>query len=1015
MEDTKSSHTVDNESVATYNSSSSKKSIHNFESSRIVVKMSEILIPRYTVRSVSNAHVQSLRQMLFKNGYRPLVGAISVCITSVRHDDPPRKIVSGDLVEAIHYEITLADGHHRLLAIRSLASEDEVWQEFYESPQEVILYTQKGVDNQKVDLCECIHIGGLLNDISSSVLKTSVKDTIHTAVSVARTLYDVSENPNWSMVQPTRIARYMSSTKLGCRQVLRYGKVATRIAPYTEVVEAFFNSFDSSEGRLGLVHLHSSLLAQTNDEMIFSLGCLSGYLSFLKQGRFENHATNFYSLCRDVYKLVCNVATSGEMDMKDVLGKNLTVGRESFSVKSYCQKKVSKVNFEIFTSGMRGRLTTEIKKRLVQVVPPVVVLDEEHDPSPEQLPKNPTETPLKTAGVTPEADIVSAAAAGTAMDDDLGRTIHEDNNVDVDLASPPHRDLSNDAAQDDEMALEIIPHSSGLNSGRLKRSKRTISAKILDAGAGFDEPPLKKRGSKRHSLSVRQDPPKTLKKQSKISSRKERGPRSMTVQIPKTNSPTDVDESIQESEVERLEPETDLFDDEVPMNIPFGLQEPQPEQHTIDPQQSLFMLRIPPSKLNTALIHNARHFLTACYIPSNHRAHLRFKPSIVYDQHHMVHWHAMFNSLKMDCLPHEQYRKVSFLSNARWADREWSTAMSEEWRSREYFAVRRTELLHAGFCIMEGMLEDNRVPAQVELWNEMKDIRGGKLIGNASSSLESSTRVCLSTKDYKLQDQIVELFRFWQSEFEKWSHNSSKRSSGVEEDFYFIVNRSNRVDDLEASKGIGRFSTSRHGVMELLEKQSTVQHCCTRAQLDTRLALIVRLLNICGAQQQCSIPSTGGRALCTVGGTQRQILHVDGWTTVRDDGSPSDSPPGVFAIATGADETPLWVLRGSHIVLGKHFCRGLNLPANVDKTMFVEKVMIPPWSVLICIMDVVHAGAGSADYNEGLKRPSWRYHMYFKPTDFQLGDGVGTISGFHPTFLDGHDEDNHSSNTNSGP
>lgn len=137
-----------------------------------------------------------------------------------------------------------------------------------------------------------------------------------------------------------------------------------------------------------------------------------------------------------------------------------------------------------------------------------------------------------------------------------------------------------------------------------------------------------------------------------------------------------------------------------------------------------------------------------------------------------------------------------------------------------------------------------------------------------------------------------------------------KSAGGI---FITPQNRGVNEDQNEAERGRGRLSTSRRGVMELLEQEKQhVCHCKSCALLKTRIAMCLRLLDICESGTECATPTTGGGALRTSVGAQRQLVHADGWTLQGDCTGDKHFRPGVFTIATGKDETPSWVCCCSH-------------------------------------------------------------------------------------------------------
>lgn len=142
--------------------------------------------------------------------------------------------------------------------------------------------------------------------------------------------------------------------------------------------------------------------------------------------------------------------------------------------------------------------------------------------------------------------------------------------------------------------------------------------------------------------------------------------------------------------------------------------------------------------------------------------------------------------------------------------------------------------------------------------------------------------------------------------------------------------------------------------------------------MDVWLGWIGFFLNLdrCGSEP-VSIPNTGGRFLWTGKRCPPQCGH-------NDFPSKPHASPGFFMIATGSESTPLLLCPASHtyVFYPQKLCEAL------VRSLRMQKIDIPAWSIFVGHGHLQHAGGA---YNGS---PSLRYHLYFKPTDFQLQDGV---------------------------
>lgn len=231
-----------------------------------------------------------------------------------------------------------------------------------------------------------------------------------------------------------------------------------------------------------------------------------------------------------------------------------------------------------------------------------------------------------------------------------------------------------------------------------------------------------------------------------------------------------------------------------------------------------------------------------------------------------------------------------------------------------------------------------------------------------------------------------------------------------------ITNAGDRDAD-DRSKGIGRFITTKHGVVESLEKDhTTVPFARKRALFDVRLGQIAASLRLKNERSPQSpplyIPRTAGRFLITGKGCPRQVLHTDFEVTHGgNDYQAAPSHPGYFVMAAGKDEFPIWVWERSHV-----FCNALKQAVEqLSSAVVVKKHIVPAYSVLICRGDVFHCGASYEDGKPGRDQDRdadtgndalWnlRYYMYIVREGIQVKDGIHLRVSLNPPFLeDGSD------------
>lgn len=224
---------------------------------------------------------------------------------------------------------------------------------------------------------------------------------------------------------------------------------------------------------------------------------------------------------------------------------------------------------------------------------------------------------------------------------------------------------------------------------------------------------------------------------------------------------------------------------------------------------------------------------------------------------------------------------------------------------------------------------------------------------------------------------------------------SNAESSPKHTRWHTICNQNNNEDRTSVGDPLDvRFSTLSQATNEFWEETEDGRKLLySRTRLDVRVMLIAAYLGLCddnrlsrdpsGSDSEDSnneddsifvsngihAPYTGGRFLGTGKKCVSQLPHLDYEPAEQgEEWKPMDKP-GYFAIVTGSEKTPLWILPGSH---GHVFLKARK-QRTVANQRALELIEIPPHSIFICRGDVVHAGAG---YKECNGERLWRYHLY---------------------------------------
>ena len=930
--------------------------LNAFMTLRVRVRPSDIVVGEQTVRGINREHVDAMAASLNANRYKAEQFPIAVAIVHVKDTNAEVQLEAGANLPGSTFTVRLVDGAHRLFAIRdNLAPNDPDWAMFMENFQEVILYMRRDLRKSTLSNLECVQIGTVLNNLSSAVLRPSFADTIHTAVSQAILICE-EYDATWDTIPRAAIRKSLSFGMVRERQRARYAQIAMRFAPHPDLWKEFEAICNACGPRLGVSHMTGDILRMKNEPLLFALGCLKCRVTDSVTGRFDDIASSFFELCMNVYKVLVECARLSKLDIARVYTMPITVASARQPVRLFAITKVGRFNL---CSQSRGN---------------------------------------------PPLPATTVARTSTNLVNDLKKRL--------DSAGLKVRNEGNFRRQTPEERFEarVNPRSSvriprvrrrqdeSSPQGRSSKKRRNDESVVVFDSDDDDSAVIEvdQRGDSDVDVddSVVTPPPRTPTQT--------RTPRS-TVSI---DLDDDIEPPVRPSRRQVREARNvvrdgqdderdndERFVDNIPVELPYGYNDPKDSTKALSTEQAFNLIAKSPSQWCAEDAVHYRQLLGECYIPKEHRSHVVTTAADFRTVHHLVHWTAAYNSVLSG---NPRPSASTPIEGASTVQRNWSTAMREEWRAKLYFAVKRTELRSNGFCILEGFTADALVPSTVPLGN-------GRLAMDTPGVVEvpeDGTRVrkMVDTSVYVNKDAIPGLYNYWRGLFRDADPSAT---DGPDRLFSYIRNQTEEEDKInhEKAKPEGRYMTTCRGVMEALEKEDSVEFARVRALLDLRLALSVRLLDVCGAGDDCHIPNTGGRALITLRAA-RQTFHADGWTMSVQEMATQTGKPGLFVISTEADESPLWVIRGSHTTFGLLWRFDKDLPTEVDKTMVAEKIIIPPWSVLVAIMDVAHAGPSWEDYSVPSEKPSWRYHMYFLPRKFVLGNAIQIISGFNPRLLD---------------
>ena len=186
-------------------------------------------------------------------------------------------------------------------------------------------------------------------------------------------------------------------------------------------------------------------------------------------------------------------------------------------------------------------------------------------------------------------------------------------------------------------------------------------------------------------------------------------------------------------------------------------------------------------------------------------------------------------------------------------DKIWLASILGDEVARGYFRKRRKQLMKFGFCILEGFLDDHRMPRSVRPSNQKLHV---------AMDLTFYIRLRKETEEMCPGREAL-----------KRSENRTIWNG--------IVNSGGNHDALNREKGIGRFTSTKQGLMNVIGQDfRKVWMCRNSALVDLSIGKCMAALKIgdnCGGNggKEMYTPETGGRWLVTSKECKHQQLHTD--------------------------------------------------------------------------------------------------------------------------------------------
>ena len=864
-----------------------------YNEQEIMITIDQIVIPDYKLRITGMPHVNTMANLLRRDGYRTSTGVLSVTV---------RKSLNEHLAGTKLEDITTKSGHSFFPTLNADVKADVVdglhrhraWvrmksgvqpERWLSEPLRVVLVNRK--DGQDMTGTEILRHSALRNHRSSAVKKD--EHFIDFIYSVMSYIQSIAKDHGFDPlnIKVTDLAKSMkAATYLHTSSYLRYARIGKCLLRVKDAVnnllEYMGNLPTAQRGRLGPTHIDTEFFHQTkdSDEAWFFLEAL-------------------------VTKLLDPVVTKGSKS---------TI----FPTKHFYKTATIILNF------LRD-LYGEFK--------------------------------------------------------DDGETFSVFLNREFSLSHVKKQKIR-------EYGIHLLRNTTATKVGMAQSQKSCarMELKIREELSGVIEVPVtKKKKKKRHASPSLQPPPRAKRNRRKPATFEPEGTSAPLTRVSKTKKAR---------KVQVIDSSTESSDSDTESNEPGSYETSMsalanarfPRENFVGSMYPDWTatLSCPPHLLLQNCPSEVKQFrvpaLTTAHIPEEHRAFQTVAAEDIMSLHRCV-WYLGYKNGE----PSFGLKDISA-----------ETATPEQFmlRSSTYFSLRKAEIDHRGYSILEGFADHSTVPE--EFWKRKDSDTEFAAFGNVMESfgqigiqhvLNTFNSIFKEENDKekahnKKEEQMMELT------------NQDTYEAYVRTLFRPIVNTGYPdQDEKDKARGEVRFQSSQACVTSHIEGKQELRWLVERkALLDVWLGLLACALGISNSEKgpKCWLPASGGRFLITNPGCKRQTAHND---FPHDKYRPGSTHPGYFVMVSGEQPFPIWVMPGSH-----DFCKYTEWRrCAVGVFSQMEKIIVPKHSVFIGHGLLTHAGAGWEDRISSSVYP--RYHIYLRPEHVEIVNSVYYALGGIPSYF----------------
>lgn len=941
----------------------------------------DLISLKHPYRGRNDEWVAELKKKLVEKGFLKTVGVIKVVFL----DAVPTAtlVIPGTHIKE---KVSIADGFHLIEALRELLEDPMHKAKFEELCRALPVTVHVRKDGRAINNREALSLASYYNDSTSFVKRASFRDKVQESVSVLRCLqdagYKLKELTIASVLKSLDHVQHLKH--LQPRTKVRYAQIALNLAVNEEHFKMVM-AFLQENNHVGVTHISCNVLL-TADDPTFVKFCLLSLKQKLK-GRsevpFETVRLDFFKCVENLYKSILQRCSEDNVDPSKLFEYHVELSDKSTTpfmdwvsllMTRFLSKRVKS------KEGVFQNKLTTVKKKLEEILPNVA------PPAPE--------VPEVTQTISEKSGRNAAAGAQATQDNDVVMvdvgTVADGNEEGVENGGAPASKAYSLRTRGENTSSEPSDARKSLTvqgSGKKRKGKRPPTKKqktLTPSNGGTASRSSALIGTTRkesQSINLLQ----SLSKEQFNRVVNRLGYFAVRRRSNSISEPTQPTREFEEA--------TDMFDDEIPAELPCGVLpsnnsrapvEPPEGKKALKPDDCPYYLNLNMIDKDNKDIFDLHAYLNSACMPPQHRSHVLLNDKKVLFKNQCQLWWSLNRNIAITKSNKEiqselrtVYTDVDVLPSGNAAKELYSRSLLGDVKG--LMKEHEMELKMQGFTIFQGVLED------------LPQVSDSSLFKTLESNDESAE---------ELSSSIFPGDRSWaktlNGHFQK-SFSDFIAGGGAGNQFKYIANTGKATDEEEAHNLNGRWQGTRASVVDDLERTDEgVGIAKRKALFEVRVGLLLAMLNLSDQENPQSAmycPDTGCRPLGSSNKSVRQTFHSDQEIMGYVKTILEERNPGYFIVGTGANPGCLWTVEGSHRDIAKSKLSRLAL---MSSSKWADLQSIPPLSVFIGRGDLQHAGPASTDFPIFSNDTNVRLHMYCFPKGTPFPNAIHILSDYQP-------------------